>query len=122
MRKTEIGNIDHTTKLITIDNYVWNTHCLATASDASPKLRQEPVRPRKFAENVFVLFVQLNKMLRLPSHGRWNKVTKTLENFVQFETSKRFLSSRNRFYLALLSIFTVEMVITMKWSDLQNER
>ena len=121
MRKTTTGNRDHTTKLITIDNYVWNNHCWATASDASPKLRQEPVRLRKFAENVFVLFVQLNKMLRLPSHGRWNKVTKTLENFVQFETSKRFLCSRNRFYLVLLSIFTVEMV-TMKWSDVQNAR
>ena len=77
MRKAAIGNTEHTTKLITIDNYVWNNHCLATASDA-----REAVRLRKFAENVFVLFVQLNKMLRLPSHGRWNKVTKTLENFV----------------------------------------
>ena len=82
MRKTAIENTDHTTKLITINNYMWNNHCLATASDARPKLRQEAVRLRKFAGNIFVLFVQLNKMLRLPSHGRWNKVTKTLENYV----------------------------------------
>ena len=84
------------------------------------KLRQEAVRLRKFAEIVFVLFAHLNKTLRLLFRGLWNKVIKTFENFVFFETSKRFLFSRNRFHLALLSIFKVETV-TLKRRDLQKE-
>ena len=38
MRDTEIDNTDQLKKLITIGNYVWNDPCLATTSDASPKI------------------------------------------------------------------------------------